>query len=142
MTTYERSRGIAPLFMTPALNGGEWSTSRPGPFAPGERASGTHCIGGWVDSKFVGLDAVDKRRILLCRESNPDRPTHSLSLYRLSFSTPYPMHIRLKYIYPYLELGSIEISAWASNNKHNWKWKNSDCVFIPVFCNFQIIVCR
>jgi hypothetical protein len=32
-------------FLTSALVGGEWSTSRPGHFTPGERAPGTHWIG-------------------------------------------------------------------------------------------------
>jgi hypothetical protein len=34
--------------LTSALDGGEWSASRPGRFTPRERASGTHWIGGWV----------------------------------------------------------------------------------------------
>jgi hypothetical protein len=39
------------IFLTSALVGGEWSASRPGRFTPGERASGTHWIGGWVDPR-------------------------------------------------------------------------------------------
>jgi hypothetical protein len=35
-------------FFTSALDGGDWSTSRAGSFTTGERARGTHCIGGWV----------------------------------------------------------------------------------------------
>jgi hypothetical protein len=35
-----------------------WSASRPIRFIPGERAPGTHWIGGWVDPK-AGLNAVD-----------------------------------------------------------------------------------
>jgi hypothetical protein len=34
------------IFLTSALAGGEWSASRPGRFTPGERAPGTHWIGG------------------------------------------------------------------------------------------------
>jgi hypothetical protein len=34
--------------MTSALDGGEWSASRPGRFTLKERAPGTHWIGGWV----------------------------------------------------------------------------------------------
>jgi hypothetical protein len=34
--------------LTSALDGGEWSTSRPGRFIPRERVPGTHWIGGWV----------------------------------------------------------------------------------------------
>jgi hypothetical protein len=40
--------GIAPTFLTSALEGGEWSASRPGRFTPMERAPGTHWIGGGV----------------------------------------------------------------------------------------------
>jgi hypothetical protein len=45
-----------------ALDGGEWSASRPGRFTPSERAPGTHCIRGWVGPR-AGLDAVVKRKI-------------------------------------------------------------------------------
>jgi hypothetical protein len=34
------------IFLPSALAGGEWSASRPDRFTPGERAPGTHCIGG------------------------------------------------------------------------------------------------
>jgi hypothetical protein len=34
--------------LTSALDGGEWSASRPGRFNRRERASGTLWIGGWV----------------------------------------------------------------------------------------------
>jgi hypothetical protein len=39
----------------------------------GKSPPSTHWIGGWVDPR-VGLDAVEKRKILHCRESNPGRP--------------------------------------------------------------------
>jgi hypothetical protein len=43
--------------ITSALEGGEWSASRPGrALPPGERAPGTHCTGGWVNPR-AGLDA-------------------------------------------------------------------------------------
>jgi hypothetical protein len=38
---------------TSALDGGEWSASRPNRFTPGLRAAGTHWTGGWVDPKAV-----------------------------------------------------------------------------------------
>jgi hypothetical protein len=54
-------------FLTSALEGGEWSPSRPGRFTPGQRAPGTHCTGGWVGSR-AGLDAEVRGKILcLCR---------------------------------------------------------------------------
>jgi hypothetical protein len=60
--------------LTSALDGGEWSASRPGRFTPRERAPGTHWIGGWVGPRAV-LDAVVKRKIPIPhRESNPRTP--------------------------------------------------------------------
>jgi hypothetical protein len=68
-----------------ALDGGEWSASRPGRFTPREVAPGTHWIGGWVGPRAL-LDEVVKRKIpISLRESNPDRPARSLALYRLSY---------------------------------------------------------
>jgi hypothetical protein len=43
--------------LTSALDGGEWSASRPCRFTPRERAPGYHWKGGWVDPRAV-LDAV------------------------------------------------------------------------------------
>jgi hypothetical protein len=48
--------------LTSALDGGEWSASRPGRYTSRERAPGTHWIGGWVGRRAV-LDAVVKRKI-------------------------------------------------------------------------------
>jgi hypothetical protein len=42
------SEGIAASFVTSALDGGDWSTSRPCRFTPGEVAPGTHSKGIWV----------------------------------------------------------------------------------------------
>jgi hypothetical protein len=51
------------IFLTSTLVGGEWFTSRPGRFTSGERAPGTHWIGGWVDLR-AGLDDLEKRKFL------------------------------------------------------------------------------
>jgi hypothetical protein len=57
-------------FLTSALDGGEWSASRPVRFTPRENPD-THWLGGWVDSR-ASLDTVVKRKILSpCRDSNP-----------------------------------------------------------------------
>jgi hypothetical protein len=55
--------------LTSALDGGEWSASRPGRFTPRERPLGTHWIGGWVGPRAV-LDAVVKRRIPSFRQKS------------------------------------------------------------------------
>jgi hypothetical protein len=47
------------VFLTSTLIGGEWSASRPGHFTPGERAPGTHWIGGWVDPR-AGQEDMEK----------------------------------------------------------------------------------
>jgi hypothetical protein len=62
-------------FLTSALDGGEWSASRPGrDLPPGERTPGTHWIGGWVGLRAC-LDAGARRKILCpYRGSNLDRP--------------------------------------------------------------------
>jgi hypothetical protein len=45
--------------LTSALVGGKWSASRPCRFTPGERAVGSHWIGGWVDIR-ASLDDTEK----------------------------------------------------------------------------------
>jgi hypothetical protein len=50
-------------FLTSALDGGEWSASRPSCCTPRERAPGIHCVGGRVGHN-TGLIAVAKRKIL------------------------------------------------------------------------------
>jgi hypothetical protein len=47
------------ILLTSTLVGGEWSASRPGRFIHGERAPGTHWIGGWVDLG-AGMDDLEK----------------------------------------------------------------------------------
>jgi hypothetical protein len=60
--------------LTSALDGDEWSASRPGRLTPKERAPGTYWMGGWVGPRAV-LDAVVKRKIPSPRrESNSRTP--------------------------------------------------------------------
>jgi len=47
-------------FLASALDGVEWSASRPGCNTPEESARGTHWIRGWVEPR-AGLGAVAKR---------------------------------------------------------------------------------
>jgi hypothetical protein len=62
MKAYEGVDVFAHVFLT-SLIGGEWSASLPGRFTPGEGASGTHRIGGWVGLR-TGLDYLEKRKFL------------------------------------------------------------------------------
>jgi hypothetical protein len=74
------------IFLTSALTGGEWSASRPGRFTAGDKAPGTHSIGGWVDLR-TGLEDVEKRKFLTLPglELRPlGRRARSQSLYRPS----------------------------------------------------------
>jgi hypothetical protein len=75
------------VFLTSALVGGESSASRPGRFTPGERAPGTHWIGGSVGSR-AGLDDAERRKFLTLPglELRPlGRPARNQSVYRLRY---------------------------------------------------------
>jgi hypothetical protein len=75
------------ILLTSALVGGEWSTSRPCHFTPGETSPGTHWIGGWVGRRG-GLDDVEKRNFLTLPglELRPlGRRASSQSLHRLRY---------------------------------------------------------
>jgi hypothetical protein len=60
--------------LTSALDGGEWSASRPGRFTPRQRSPGSHWIGGWVGSRAVLEEEVKKKIPSLFWESNPRTP--------------------------------------------------------------------
>jgi hypothetical protein len=51
------------VFLTSALVGSEWSASHSGRFTRGERAPGTHWIGGWVGPR-ASLDDMEKGKFL------------------------------------------------------------------------------
>jgi hypothetical protein len=57
----------------------------PAALPPGKRP-GTHCIGGWVGPRS-GLDGCKKS--CSYRDSIPDRPARSESLYRLRYPGPH-----------------------------------------------------
>jgi hypothetical protein len=62
MKTYGRV-DVYNHILTSAQAVGEWSASRPGRFTVGERAPGTHWIGGWVGPR-TSLDDVVSRKFL------------------------------------------------------------------------------
>jgi hypothetical protein len=64
------SGGVPSSFLTSALDGGDWSASRPCRFTPGERAYITDWIGGWVDSR-AGLEAVKGKAIPVTVRGGP-----------------------------------------------------------------------
>jgi hypothetical protein len=83
-----------------ALAGGEWSVSRPCRFTPGERAPGTHWIGGWVGPR-ASLDDVEKRKFLILpwREIRPlGRPAPLASRYT-DYAIPARIIIRKKFYF-------------------------------------------
>jgi hypothetical protein len=73
MKVYCENGGIAPRYsLISALDGGEWSVSRPGRFTPRERAPGTLWMGGRVGPRAV-VDAVVKRKIPSPRRESNSR---------------------------------------------------------------------
>jgi hypothetical protein len=51
------------VFLTSALVEGEWSSSRPNRFTPGEKAPDNNWVGG-QEGPRTGLDDVERRKIL------------------------------------------------------------------------------
>jgi hypothetical protein len=79
------SAGISQLFLSSALEAGEWSASFPGRFKPKEKTFGNHWIGRWAGRR-VGLNTVKTRKVsCFSRKSNLDRSARSPSLYQLSY---------------------------------------------------------
>jgi hypothetical protein len=76
------------VFLTLALVGSEWSALCPCRSTPGERASITHWIGGWVGPR-TGLDDMEKLKFLILlglELRHLGRPARSKSLYRQRYS--------------------------------------------------------
>jgi hypothetical protein len=87
MKTYERVDVQTHVFLTSALVAGEWSASRHGRFTAGERAPGTHWIGGWVGPR-AGLDDMEKWKFFPSSrlKLRPlGLPARRKPLYRLSY---------------------------------------------------------
>jgi hypothetical protein len=67
--------GIAPRFLTLALDGCKWSVSRPGRFTFGEGTPSTRWKGGWVVPR-AGLDAVARRKKITALPGNRTRSSN------------------------------------------------------------------
>jgi hypothetical protein len=77
----------AQIFLNSWLVEDKWSVPRPGRYNRGERAPGSHWIGGWVGNR-ASLDDVKKTEFLNLPvlEIRPlSRPARSQSLYRLHY---------------------------------------------------------
>jgi hypothetical protein len=76
-------------FLTSALDGSEWSASRPGRALPRGKDPCTHWTGGWVGPR-AGLDTEVRGKIPLSlpgiEPRTPGRPVCSQTLYCLSYS--------------------------------------------------------
>jgi hypothetical protein len=98
---------IAPPFLIMALDGGKCSVSHPAYFIPEKGGPRTHWIGGWVCLR-ASMDTLDKKKICPCPESNPRNPSHSPSLYWLS----YPSFHGIYRIYVYWTLLVIVLISY------------------------------
>jgi hypothetical protein len=94
MKTYGGVHVYIHIFLTSALDGGEWWASRPGRLTPGERAPGTHSI--WVSmGPRTGLDDVESIKILLfpgLEIRTHGCAAHSQSLHRLRYPVSLNFH--------------------------------------------------
>jgi hypothetical protein len=77
------------IFLTSALVGGEWSTSRPYRFTPGESDPDTRCIGSWVDLR-AGMEDVKKRKFLTQLGLELPRGRPALAGRYTDYATPAP----------------------------------------------------
>jgi hypothetical protein len=108
------------IFLTSALTSGEWLASRPCRFSHGERAPGTHWIGGWVNPRS-GLDDVEKRKFLTLlglELRSLARPARSQSLHRLRYPGSLLKCQVYKYVGPY---SSRESGSWTKHKRKIWK---------------------
>jgi hypothetical protein len=80
-----------PPFLTSALDGGEWSASRPGRFTPEERAPDTHWLGHQVGPKSRSGNWGKKKLTLQGIEPQyPGCPTRSVATI-LSYPSSLPI---------------------------------------------------
>jgi hypothetical protein len=123
------SGGIAPPFQTWALDGSEWSASRPCRFNLRKRTPGIDWTGGWVDTR-VGLESVDKRKVLHCRDSNASRPVCIPSIYQLSY--PDSAYSIIPVEEKWLELGS-SLGSFFNPEDESSRFLRSICKLVPEY---------
>jgi hypothetical protein len=65
-------------FSTSALEGGEWTASRPCRFTRVKGTPGVHCVGGWLGTR-TGLHVLKREKsVVRAGIRTPDRPSLSL----------------------------------------------------------------
>jgi hypothetical protein len=124
--------------LTSALDGGEWSISRPSRFTPRERVRGTHWI-GWVRPRTV-LDAVVKKIPSPGRESNPRTPivqsvsqrytdwaitaldVYTEHVYYIVFRILQYMIASVTFTSGQMDVALLKVSDWNSRNLCDIRW--------------------
>jgi hypothetical protein len=115
--------------LTLALDGGEWSASRPGRFTSREESPVTHWIGRCLGSR-AGLDVVSKRKIPSpCQDSNPEHPVAQ------SYSVAMPTELCI------LNIGGtknlIDYTDFLSGQRIMWKGYISVVAHTSIYCLYQ-----
>jgi hypothetical protein len=98
-------------FLTSALDGEEWSASRPGrAFSPGERTPSTPCTGDWVGPR-AGLNTDPIGKVLLpLPGSNPVCPVvQSVVRHCTDRATPAPINMYLIMLFQILILFFVDV---------------------------------
>jgi len=96
------------LSLTSALDGGEWSTPRPGRLTPGKDPVPITKEAGWAPGPFwTGAENLAPTRI-----RSPDRPACSKSLYQLSYPSPHKIANKVKYFFEFCDRYYLKYSIF------------------------------
>jgi hypothetical protein len=131
------SGGIAPPFLTSALDGGEWSASRPYRIIPRERAPGTHWVGGWVGPR-AGLDAVEEKHFAL---PGIEPGASSPSLYRLRCLAYIQNNMVYLYLCTYRSAENSAVIVRLTLSQAMFLYSHTKC-WTRWYCVFQLFLVR
>jgi len=118
-------RGIALLFHDRGTRRGEWSATRPGRTLPSGKTR-------YPIYRRLGGPQGRPRRVENLRDSIPDRPVLSQSLYRLSYPAHKNNTIRLKTEYIY------DVSFFGRVRKPNFSFDISLCMSVRTELDSQL----
>ena len=105
-----------------ALDGGGWSTPRPGRFTPGKDPAGWAPEPVWTGTKNLAPTGI----------RSPDRPARSESPYRLS----YPISNQIRIQNNYLE-GSVQETILGESLTIRGSLYSSEPSFVTLYCLMQ-----